>query len=55
MFYFLAGGLSMYSEECPFNVVRTNGSDEVLARGGEPTDRASGIRDRKEDVSGGSN
>jgi hypothetical protein len=22
----------MYSEECPFKVVRTNGSDEVLAR-----------------------
>ena len=22
----------MYAEECPFKVVRTNGSDEVLAR-----------------------
>jgi hypothetical protein len=22
----------MYSEDCPFKVVRTNGSDEVLAR-----------------------
>jgi hypothetical protein len=22
----------MYSEDCPFKVVRTNGSDEILAR-----------------------
>jgi hypothetical protein len=22
----------MYAEECPFKVVRTNGSDEILAR-----------------------
>jgi hypothetical protein len=26
----------MYVEECPFKIVRTNGSDEVLARGREP-------------------
>jgi hypothetical protein len=32
MFYLFAGGLSMYAEECPYKVVRTNGADEVLAR-----------------------
>jgi hypothetical protein len=43
----------MFAEDCPFKVVRTNGSDEVLARAANLPIGRGRIRDREADVSEG--
>jgi hypothetical protein len=43
----------MFAEDCPFKVVRTNGSDEVLARAGNLLKRGGGVEAHRQPLLAG--